>query len=157
MQIHSFIIKSCIASYSLTLVCCNTKKTKEVGFSDEQGASVTDQVKEYHTTPSGLQYRIITEGVGPIPKITDKVKVHYVGKLGENGRIFDNSLERGEPAEFPVDAVIQGWQEGLQLMKVGSKYEFIIPPELGYGVRGAGGAIPANATLYFELRLLDIK
>ena len=106
-------------------------------------------------TASGLQYKILKEGEGKKPVSTDKVKVHYTGKLID-GNVFDSSVQRGEPAEFGVTQVIPGWVEGLQLMKVGSKYEFVIPSELAYGERGAGNAIPPCAVLVFEVELLDI-
>ena len=106
-------------------------------------------------TASGLQYKILKEGEGKKPVSTDKVKVHYTGKLID-GNVFDSSVQRGEPAEFGVTQVIPGWVEGLQLMKVGSKYEFVIPSDLAYGERGAGAAIPPNAVLVFEVELLAI-
>lgn len=105
-------------------------------------------------TASGLQYKIITQGAGPSPRATDKVRVHYTGKL-INGEVFDSSLTRNAPAEFVLNQVIKGWTEGVQLMKVGSKYEFTIPSELGYGPRGAG-SIPGNSVLIFEVELLGI-
>ena len=106
-------------------------------------------------TASGLQYKVIKEGTGKKPAATDKVKVHYTGKLID-GNVFDSSVQRGEPAVFGVTQVIPGWVEGLQLMSVGSKYEFVIPSELAYGERGAGAAIPPCAVLVFEVELLDI-
>ncbi|MBF0452128.1 MAG: FKBP-type peptidyl-prolyl cis-trans isomerase [Candidatus Magnetomorum sp.] len=107
------------------------------------------------TTQSGLQYKIIRKGDGPKPKATDQVKVHYRGTL-INGEEFDSSYKRGTPATFRLNAVIAGWQEGLQLMSSGSKYEFYIPSELAYGERGAGSMIGPNSTLVFEVELLDI-
>ena len=107
------------------------------------------------TTQSGLQYEIIKEGKGAKPKATDKVRVHYHGTL-INGVVFDSSVERGEPAEFPLNAVIPGWTEILQLMPVGSKWRVVIPSELAYGSRGAGDVIRPNMTLIFEIELLDI-
>ncbi|MAP93707.1 MAG: peptidylprolyl isomerase [Ponticaulis sp.] len=107
------------------------------------------------TTASGLQYRVITEGTGYKPGPTDKVKVHYAGKL-VNGKEFDSSYKRGQPIEFPLNAVIPGWSEGVQLMQEGAKYEFVIPSQLGYGAHGAGGVIPGNATLIFEVELLSV-
>lgn len=107
------------------------------------------------TLPSGLQYEIIKEGQGAKPKATDKVRVHYHGTL-INGVVFDSSVERGEPAEFPLNAVIPGWTEILQLMPVGSKWRVVIPSELAYGSRGAGDVIRPNMTLIFEIELLDI-
>lgn len=105
--------------------------------------------------PSGLQYRIITRGEGPVPKATDTIKAHYIGTLA-NGLEFDNSYKRGEPLEIPVSGVIKGWTEALQLMPVGSKWELYIPSGLGYGDRGAGGAIPGGAALVFTVELIDI-
>jgi FKBP-type peptidyl-prolyl cis-trans isomerase len=107
------------------------------------------------TTKSGLQYQVITEGKGPKPKATDRVSVNYVGTL-VNGEKFDSSYDRHEPATFPLNAVIPGWTEGLQLMTVGSKYKLWIPPELGYGERGAGPKIGPNSALIFEVELLSI-
>lgn len=107
------------------------------------------------TLPSGLQYEVIKEGSGAKPKATDKVKVHYHGTL-INGVVFDSSVERGTPAEFPLNAVIPGWTEILQLMPVGSKWRVVIPSELAYGSRGAGDVIRPNMTLIFEIELLDI-
>lgn len=108
------------------------------------------------TTASGLQYFVIREGEGESPKATDVVKVHYEGKL-LSGKVFDSSIQRGEPIEFPLNQVIAGWTEGLQLMKPGAKYRFFIPSELAYGARGAGGAIGPNATLIFEVELLSFR
>lgn len=108
------------------------------------------------TTDSGLQYQVLVECEGASPSATDSVTVHYVGTL-EDGTEFDSSYSRGQPATFPLDGVIAGWTEGLQLMTVGSRYRFIIPPELAYGEAGAGAAIPPNATLIFEVELLGIE
>ncbi|HOH74776.1 MAG TPA: FKBP-type peptidyl-prolyl cis-trans isomerase [Paludibacteraceae bacterium] len=108
------------------------------------------------TLPSGLQYQIVKQGDGPKPKETDKVKVHYEGFL-LNGKKFDSSLDRGEPISFPLNQVIQGWTEGLQLMPVGSKYTLYIPYQLAYGEQGAGQFIPPFATLIFEVELLGIE
>lgn len=107
------------------------------------------------TLPSGLQYEIIKEGTGPIPKSTDTVKANYAGTL-INGTEFDNSYKRGEPITIPVTGVIQGWVQALQLMPVGSKWKLYIPSDLAYGDRGAGGAIPGGAALIFEIELLEI-
>jgi FKBP-type peptidyl-prolyl cis-trans isomerase FkpA len=108
------------------------------------------------TTASGLQYKVIKAGTGAQPKATDTVKVHYKGTFLD-GKTFDSSYDRGEPISFPLNRVIAGWTEGVQLMAVGATYEFYIPSNLGYGERGAGGAIPPNATLIFVVELLGIE
>jgi FKBP-type peptidyl-prolyl cis-trans isomerase len=109
------------------------------------------------TTASGLQYKVLKEGEGKTPKASDTVSVHYRGTLLD-GTEFDSSIKRGQPAEFPLDRVIKGWTEGVQLMKEGSKYQFVIPPQLAYGERGTpGGPIGPNATLIFEVELLKVK
>ena len=107
------------------------------------------------TTASGLQYQVIKEGTGAKPVATDTVKVHYEGKLVD-GTVFDSSIKRGEPVSFPLNQVIAGWTEGVQLMTVGSKYKFVIPANLAYGEQG-GGPIPANSVLTFEVELLEIN
>ena len=108
------------------------------------------------TTASGLAYKVLTEGTGPNPKATDQVTVHYTGKL-INGEVFDSSVKRGQPATFPLNRVIPGWSEGVQLMKKGGKATLYLPSNLAYGERGAGGVIPPNAALIFEIELLEIK
>lgn len=105
--------------------------------------------------PSGLQYKILKDGDGTQPKASDTVKCHYEGRLID-GTVFDSSIRRGEPAEFPVGGVIQGWVEALQLMKVGSKWQLYIPSELAYGSHGAGQAIGPDETLIFDVELLAI-
>ncbi len=108
------------------------------------------------TTASGLQYKVITAGKGPMPKDTDTVSVNYRGTLID-GTEFDSSYKRGEAVSFPVNGVIKGWTEALQLMKVGSKWQLFIPSNIAYGERGAGGQIGPNATLIFEVELLSIQ
>lgn len=107
------------------------------------------------TLPSGLQYKILKTGTGAKPTAEDQVTTHYHGTLVD-GTVFDSSLERGEPATFPINGVIKGWTEALQLMPVGSKWELYIPSDLAYGERGAGGAIGPYATLIFQVELLSI-
>ena len=127
-------------------------KAKEEGekFLAENGKK--DGVK---TTASGLQYQVLTEGKGDSPKATDTVTVHYKGTL-LNGETFDSSYDRGQPVSFPLQNVIPGWTEGLQLMKPGAKYKFVIPSALAYGERGAGVKIGPNSTLVFEVELLSV-
>jgi FKBP-type peptidyl-prolyl cis-trans isomerase len=108
------------------------------------------------TLPSGLQYKVLQEGTGPKPALTDKVVCNYRGTLLDNTE-FDSSYKRGQPATFPVTGVIKGWTEALQLMPVGSKWQLFVPAELAYGDRGAGGQIGPNATLIFEVELLSIQ
>lgn len=107
------------------------------------------------TLASGLQYKVLNEGSGKKPTANDSVKCHYEGRL-INGNVFDSSIKRGEPAEFPVSGVIKGWVEALQLMNVGSKWQLYIPSDLAYGPNGAGGSIGPNETLIFDVELLEI-
>jgi FKBP-type peptidyl-prolyl cis-trans isomerase len=108
------------------------------------------------TTPSGLQYEVLRDGAGPKPSATSTVEVHYEGRL-INGKVFDSSYQRNQSISFPLNRVIPGWTEGLQLMPTGSKYRLYIPSELGYGARGAGGDIPPHATLIFDVELIAIR
>jgi len=109
------------------------------------------------TTASGLKYQVLQHGAGTVsPKATDTVKVHYEGKLLD-GTVFDSSIARGQPISFPLNGVIPGWTEGLQLMKVGDKFKFVIPPNLAYGENSPSPAIPPNSTLVFEVELLGIQ
>lgn len=108
------------------------------------------------TLPSGLQYKVIKQGDGVKPKATDTVKTHYRGTLVD-GKEFDSSYKRGEPAQFPVGGVIKGWTEALQLMPVGSKWQLVIPSDLAYGEQGAGADIPPNSVLVFEIELLEVS
>ena len=107
-------------------------------------------------TASGLQYKVINVGKGKAPKLTDVVEVHYRGTL-TNGTEFDSSIKRGQPATFPVNGVIQGWQEVLPMMKEGAKWQIVVPAKLAYGERGAGAMIGPDATLLFDIELLKIK
>ncbi len=124
-----------------------------------EGSTYLEKHKEkpgVKTTASGLQYEVLKEGTGPMPAATDMVTVHYEGKLLD-GTVFDSSYQRGQPASFGLNQVIPGWTEGVQLMHTGSKYRFTIPPVLGYGEQGAGGVIPPNAVLVFDIELLGVQ
>lgn len=128
------------------------KENKEKGDQYLAQNKTKDGVK---TTASGIQYQVIKPGTGKSPKATDMVKVHYVGTLID-GTEFDSSVKRGEPAQFPLNQVIRGWTEGVQLMKVGEKTRFVIPSDLAYGPEGRPG-IPPNSVLVFEIELLEIS
>lgn len=124
----------------------------------EEGEAFLEENKKHASvkvTDSGLQYEVLAEGNGKKPSSTDTVRVHYTGSLID-GTVFDSSVTRGTPAEFPVSGVIRGWTEALQMMPVGSKWRLTIPHELAYGERGAGASIPPFATLVFEVELLDV-
>lgn len=135
------------------------KMQKEQGHAaQEAGKKFLEENKKREgvvALPSGLQYKILKEGNGPKPKSTETVKCHYEGRL-INGAVFDSSIRRNEPAEFPVSGVIPGWVEALQLMPVGSKWQLYIPSGLAYGAHGAGQAIGPDETLIFDVELLAI-
>ena len=141
-----------VQTYFMEASARDAKKTKEEG---EKFLAENKSKKDVFTTESGLQYQVVTEGTGDKPTATDKVKVHYTGTLLD-GTKFDSSVDRGAPMEFPVNGVIKGWTEVLQLMPVGSKYIVWIPSDLAYGERGAGQDIKPNSTLKFEIELLEI-
>ena len=115
-----------------------------------------DAPKAFTKTASGLQYRVLRKGAGATPKATNTVKVNYHGWL-DGGKVFDSSYQRGESIEFPLNGVIPGWTEGMQLVGEEGMIELEIPSNLGYGARGAGGVIPPNATLHFLVELIDVK
>lgn len=134
------------------------ERTAAAGKAKEEGEKfLAENAKKsgVKTTASGLQYEVLTEGKGDSPKASDTVTVHYKGTL-ISGETFDSSYDRGQPVSFPLQNVIPGWTEGLQLMKPGAKYKFVIPSNLAYGERGAGIKIGPNATLVFEVELLSI-
>lgn len=133
------------------------KKAAEAAMATAKAFLDENKMKEgVKTTESGLQYKVLKEGNGASPKADDEVTVHYTGKLLD-GTVFDSSVSRGEPATFPLNRVIPGWTEGVQLMKEGSKYEFFIPSELAYGAQGIPNAIPPHSTLIFEVELIKVN
>ncbi len=151
--------------------CNNSSSTKQAA--EETAAEYGQQIKDNKTlgrefleenakndsvvqTTSGLQYMVLKEGTGAKPGPTDNVTVHYTGRLID-GTVFDSSVERGEPATFPLNAVIPGWTEGLQLMSEGAKYRLFIPSELAYGSKGAGDQILPNSTLIFDVELIKVE
>jgi FKBP-type peptidyl-prolyl cis-trans isomerase FklB len=131
------------------------ERQKELAVEGQKYLAENAEKEGVSSTESGLQFRVITQGTGPIPARKDHVRVHYTGKLID-GTVFDSSVQRGEPAEFPVSGVIAGWIEALTLMPVGSKWELTIPHNLAYGERGAGASIPPFSALVFEVELLEI-
>jgi len=154
---------SATVAAALLLVGCNkaTQSTGEQGASTNaptaSSASAASLNNEMKTTASGLKYQVLKQGTGTVsPKATDTVNVHYHGTL-LNGTVFDSSVQRGQPISFPLNGVIAGWTEGLQLMKVGDKFKFEIPPNLAYGPNSPTPAIPPNSTLVFEVELLGIQ
>ncbi len=148
-----------VAAASLCLFGCS--KTTQPGGDANAVTNVASAAApvsgEMTTTASGLKYQVLTHGTGTVsPKATDTVKVHYEGKLLD-GTVFDSSIARGQPISFPLNQVIPGWTEGLQLMKVGDKFKFVIPANLAYGANSPSPAIPPNSTLVFEVELLGIE
>jgi FKBP-type peptidyl-prolyl cis-trans isomerase len=170
-QLHNqkqggLILKAILLSVGLMLVCVVVLVWGQPGDSRENSALAAEiqktaaanpatSARRVVTTPSGLKYIDLVEGTGALPKPGQRVTVHYTGTL-EDGTKFDSSRDRGRPFQFQlgVGQVIKGWDEGLSSMKVGGRRQLIIPPELGYGARGAGGIIPPNATLIFDVELL---
>jgi FKBP-type peptidyl-prolyl cis-trans isomerase len=152
--------QSCMMAFQKDLMSKQEAKNKEVGEKNKKEGDdflAQNKTKEgVKVTASGLQYKVIKEGTGPKPKPEQTVQVHYRGTLLD-GTEFDSSIKRGQPAEFPVNGVIKGWTEALQLMSVGSKYQLFIPSELAYGTQGAGAQIGPNSVLIFEVELLAIK
>jgi peptidylprolyl isomerase len=141
---------------SLCLLGCN-QPTQPASGANSSATTSTTALSEIKTIASGLKYQVLKQGSGTAsPKATDTVKVHYHGTL-LNGTVFDSSVQRGEPISFPLNQVIAGWTEGLQLMKVGDKFKFEIPANLAYGENSPTPAIPPNSPLVFEVELLGIE
>ena len=153
-------IKETLTAYGKEVQATAKKQAKEKAAktAEEGKAFLAENAKKdgVIVTKSGLQYSIVKKATGPKPKADDTVTVHYVGTLID-GTEFDSSVKRGKPATFPLNRVIPGWTEGLQLMRVGEKFKFVIPAKLAYGDQGAGKKIPAGATLKFDVELLSIK
>lgn len=148
-----------LAAALLVVGCRDNTTTTETAEAPKAPAATPAPApgNEMKTTPSGLKYQVLNQGTGTVsPKATDTVTVHYHGTL-LNGTVFDSSVQRGQPASFPLNRVIPGWTEGLQLMKVGDKFKFEIPPNLAYGPNSPTPAIPPNSTLVFEVELLGIQ
>jgi FKBP-type peptidyl-prolyl cis-trans isomerase len=146
---------------ALCLLGCNKPAEPAVDKPEAQPApsapAASAQKTEMKTTASGLKYQVMKQGTGTVsPKATDTVNVHYHGTLLD-GTVFDSSVERGQPISFPLNGVIPGWTEGVQLMKVGDKFKFEIPPNLAYGANSPSPKIPPNSTLVFEVELLGIQ
>lgn len=152
-------IQAAMQEFQGQLMAAQQEKMKVVGEANMKASQAyLDENKKkatVKTTESGLQYEVLAEGSGESPKPTDQVTVHYRGTLPD-GTVFDSSYDRGEPTTFPVNGVIPGWVEALQLMKPGAKYRLVIPPALAYGERGAGGEIGPNQALVFEVELISI-
>lgn len=153
-------IRETLSDFQKKLIAKQAEKMKEIAeMNKKEGDAWLEENKKKEgvvTLPSGLQYKVITEGTGKMPKETDTVTTQYRGTLID-GKEFDSSYKRGEAATFPVKGVIAGWKEALQLMKVGAKWQLFVPAELAYGERGAGNVIAPNSTLIFEVELLSIK
>lgn len=145
------------ASETLTQeTATDTAKYNQTFFANVENEASAPSPEKWQVTESGLKYTVVTEGTGKQPTATDNVTVHYTGRL-TNGTVFDSSVDRGVPATFPLNRVIPGWTEGLQLMKEGGKTVFYIPSNLAYGAAGAPGAIPPNSDLIFEVELLEVN
>ena len=153
-------VQETLMKFQKELAVKQAEKTKEASEKNKkEGEAFLAENKKKEgvkTLPSGLQYRVVKEGTGRMPKETDTVVTNYRGKLTD-GTEFDSSYKRGQPATFPVKGVIKGWTEALQLMKEGSTWELFVPADLAYGERGAGSVIGPNATLIFQVELISIK
>lgn len=149
------ILIGVIVAVAVALAFAGTQKLVRAAMPASEFLAENKEREGVQTTASGLQYEVLKDGSGQKPIPTDTVMVHYEGRLAD-GTVFDSSYQRGEPAVFRLDQVIPGWSEGVQLMTVGSKYRLTLPPELAYGAQGAGGVIPPNAALVFDVELIAI-
>jgi FKBP-type peptidyl-prolyl cis-trans isomerase len=153
-------IQEVMGAFQQEMMAKQSEKTSKLAAANKkEGEAFLDANKKKDsviTLPSGLQYKVVVEGTGKMPTVTDTVTTHYRGTLVD-GTEFDNSYKRGEPATFPVTGVIAGWTEGLQHMKAGSKWKLYIPSNLAYGDRGAGQLIGPGATLIFDIELISVK
>ncbi|BDS10413.1 FKBP-type peptidyl-prolyl cis-trans isomerase [Aureispira anguillae] len=159
VEIDSILKEYLEPKYNEYTEIMKTKEAAKAAKAIEAGTKFLAENKEREgvmVTESGLQYEIIKEGSGAKPTLTDKVKTHYHGTLID-GSIFDSSVDRGEPAVFPVNGVIKGWQEGIPMMSVGAKYRFFIPQDLAYGMQAPSPKIPGGSALIFEVELLEIN
>lgn len=154
-QLNEAQVKETMTAFEKDMTTKAEEKGKEAAAAGEKFLTENKGKPGVKTTASGLQYKVIKEGNGAQPKATDTVTVNYRGTFID-GTEFDSSYKRGEPISFPLSGVIAGWTEGVQLMKVGSKYQFFVPAKLAYGPNGRPG-IPGNSTLVFEVELLDVK
>jgi FKBP-type peptidyl-prolyl cis-trans isomerase len=154
-QMNEQQVKDTMSAFEKDMSTKMEEKGKEAASAGEKFLTENKSKPGVKTTASGLQYKVIKEGNGAQPKATDTVTVNYRGTFTD-GTEFDSSYKRGEPVSFPLSGVIAGWTEGVQLMKVGAKYQFVVPAKLGYGPNGRPG-IPPNSTLVFEVELLDVK
>ncbi|MCV6621609.1 MAG: FKBP-type peptidyl-prolyl cis-trans isomerase [Cellvibrionaceae bacterium] len=154
-QVSAADINAAFQAIQAKLQAEEAERAKELAVEGEEFLANNAKRGEVSITESGLQYEVLNAGDGETPKASDQVRVHYHGTLID-GTVFDSSVDRGQPAEFPVTGVIAGWVEALQMMPVGSKWKLFIPYQLAYGERGAGGAIGPYAALVFEVELLAI-
>ncbi|ADZ90605.1 FKBP-type peptidyl-prolyl cis-trans isomerase [Marinomonas mediterranea] len=156
MRVPGAELEAAFAKLQEEMEAKSKESAKEVVAAGEAFLAENKAAEGIQVTDSGLQYLVLEEGNGATPTAQSTVKVHYEGRLTD-GQVFDSSIARGEPIEFPLGGVIAGWTEGLQLMKEGAKYRFTIPAELAYGAQGAGAMIKPHSVLVFDVELLEVK